>query len=122
MTFTIGQLYAVVLGCLTFITAAGAAGAVISKAIAKARAPEDKQNEKIKALEQRIEKAESRVDEIDKLIIADRSQIGGLVESNRLLIESVYALLRHSQDGNNTAELAAASEKMRAYLFKGAIS
>lgn len=117
MTFTVSQLYAAVLGCLSFVAAVGAAAAVISKAIAKARTPEEKQNERIKALEQRLEKQDERIGKIDELILADRSQIGGLVESNRLLVESVYALLQHSVDGNNTAELTAAAGKMRAYLF-----
>lgn len=94
---------------LSLIMSSSAVITMISTVVKKAQSPEERQNE-------RIRKLEDRLDEIDGFLKSDKERLGQLAEVNRITLEGVSALLGHSQHGNNEKEMRDAEKKINEYL------
>lgn len=116
-TFTMGQLYSLLLAILAFITACGGAWAVLSKIVNKAKAPNEEQNKKISDLTTRIASIEAVVNVQKSKIETDDRQIKELEKSNRVTQEALLALLSHAINGNNVEILQTAQKHLHSYLF-----
>ena len=106
-----GMILAICGGIITIIGAIEkivGAGKVIN-------APNEEQNKRLKALEERCDK-------YDLYFSADKQRLNDLEQSLSVLMQSQFALLSHAINGNDTDKLRKAQEDMLAYLTKRGIS
>lgn len=101
----------------TFLLAAASAVVLLSNAvekIAKAyriyKAPNARQDE-------RIEKAEKHLQEVDAHLEADKKRLDSLDEGNRATQRALLALLDHGIDGNNIEQMQHAKEALQNHLI-----
>lgn len=99
-----------------------AALTIILKAVKAMREPDKKQNERITALEDQVEKIEDRLKLGNKRFEADAEKVGELEVNMRdsvmIIMETLQALTSHAIDGNNIQELKEARKQMNEYLLK----
>lgn len=76
----------------------------------KAREPEDKQNERISALEDDVKL-------LKEYISNDDTRIRRIEEGNRFTQQAILALLSHGIEGNNTEEMKKARSDLNNYLI-----
>lgn len=107
--------------CGAIITISGA-GTIIIRAIAKAKEPNKKQDERIAALENHVKQIDDRLKQGNKRFETDTERVDELEndmkESNKVIIESLQALTAHAIDGNNTQELKEAKKQLTEYLLR----
>lgn len=110
VTFTIYEVMQMLLWvCGAIISVAGAT-TIIVRAFQKAKEPEKQQDERISALEEKVEKH-------DKLFNNDNKRLIELEKGNRVTQQALLALLSHAINGNNDAELKEAKVKLENYLI-----
>lgn len=109
-TFTVGQLYAVIAGILTFIVTCGGAAAVISKMVVRIKSPNAEQDKKINQLTERVDKIEVTISKHAAHLKRDE-------EGDRVTQEAIYALLSHAIDGNNISDLKEAQKHLKEFLI-----
>ena len=108
-----------------FITAIGGAivtvGAVITlifKLVNRVRAPEIKQNERIKEVEDRLKAVEEQNKIFTQYFINDNNRFNALEESNKAILSTLRALLRHAINGNDKDQLEKAEGDLDNFLIK----
>lgn len=118
ISFTPGQLIAVILAICGAIVTISAALGVITKALEKAREPEKEQNT-------RLDKIDKRLDEIDKTIAKfrefftnDDNRFKAIEKSNKITQTALLALLKHSLNGNDIESLKTAEKSLEDYLIE----
>ena len=84
---------------------------IIVTIVNRAREPEVKQDERLKELEERMTKAEER-------LASDSSRFDQYEQGNKIMLQSLLALMRHSIDGNNIDSLKEAAKTLDDYLVK----
>lgn len=104
------EIWAIVLAVASAIVLLSNAVEKIVKAVKAAKAPEQKQNEKISEIEDRLKKVEEKLDK-DKVQIADAK------ECNHVLTKGMLALLEHGINGNNIDQMREAKNDVNAYLI-----
>lgn len=113
------QLILVICGAI--ITVSGAISVIINLAN-KAKEPNKMQDQRIKALEEKVDEITGRLKEGDKHFDSDNERMDALErsmkETNQVIIESLQALTAHAIDGNNTQELREAKKRLDDYLIK----
>jgi peptidoglycan hydrolase CwlO-like protein len=113
------QLILVICGAI--ITVSGAISVIINLAN-KAKEPNKMQDQRIKALEEKVDEITGRLKEGDKHFDSDNERMDALEQSmketNQVIIESLQALTAHAIDGNNTQELREAKKRLDDYLIK----
>lgn len=112
ISFTPGELVAALLWICGTITAVSAAVTVIIKMVTKAKAPERRQNERIEALEKKMEK-------VNELLDNDNKRLRALEEGNKMTMEALLALLGHAKDGNNVQQVEKVEKDLSEYLIYG---
>lgn len=110
ISFTPMQVIAAILAICGGITCIAGAGAVLYNMYAKAKAPNQLQDE-------RIEKLEKKVERLDDLLARDTRDIESINESNRLTQRALWALLNHGIDGNEIASMKKVKEELEMRLF-----
>ena len=75
-----------------------------------AKAPNDKQNERLTALE-------TWRTEVDNKLKNDDARLGAIAEDNRITQRALLALLDHGIDGNNIKQMQDAKEDLQAHLI-----
>ncbi len=115
------DLWQVIVAISGGIVTLSGAGAVVAAVIHKAKSPNQKQNERIAALEERAKKIEERLELGDKRFEVDAKKMDDLERtmktSNKIIIESLQALTAHALDGNNTEQLRRAEKSLNDYLI-----
>ena len=108
-----------------FITAIGGAivtvGAVITlifKLVNRVKAPEIKQNERIKALEDRLKAVEDQNKVFTQYFINDDKRFKAIERSNKITQSALLALLKHSINGNDTESLKKAEKSLEEFLIE----
>lgn len=101
----------------TAVLAVASAFVLLSNAVEKgvkawktAKAPNDRQNERLDNLETRMEKVEGKLEN-------DRKRIAANDEGNRFMQKAMLALLDHGIDGNNIEQMQHAKEDLQNYLI-----
>jgi len=110
-----------------FLLGAGAiitlssAGAIIANIIHKAKAPNQKQDERLTALEEDVKKIEQRLELGNKRFESDADKMFSLEhamkDSIKVIIESLQALTAHAIDGNNIDQLKRIERSLNDYLI-----
>jgi hypothetical protein len=111
ITFTPAQLVAWVLAVCAGIACIATAVNWTLKAWHAARAPDVRQNDRLKKLEGLCDQYDSRQEATDK-------RINALEEGNRVTQEAILALLTHSLDGNEMESMRTAKQKLQEYLIQ----
>ena len=106
---------AAVCGC---ITAVGAVVLLIVTIIKKAKAPNDKQNERLAGHDNRLDALERVVSRHDELFENDLRRFLKIESGNRIVQRSILALLSHSIDGNDKESLRKAKQELQNYLIE----
>jgi hypothetical protein len=107
MEITLNNLLAVCGG----ISCIAAAINWIAKAVKAARAPDQKQNARIKALEDKTK-------EYDTYFEADKKRLVKLEEGNRITQRALLALLSHGIDGNDVQAMQESKKELQEFLIK----
>ena len=115
------DLWQVVLAISGGIITLSGAGAVIAGVIHKAKTPNQRQNERLDALEENVAKIEERLKLGNKRFESDACKMDGLESTmkntNKIIVESLQALTAHAIDGNNIEQLRQAEKSLNDYLI-----
>ena len=115
------DLFHMALAVCGAIITVSAAMAVVSKAISKAREPENAQNARIDALEQDIKVIKEHLKNNATTCQAHHEQLVAFEVSmkkrDKLMIESFQVLIEHAVDGNNIDGLKDQQHKIAKYLL-----
>lgn len=109
-SFTPYEVMELILFMCGAIVSFSAAITIVAKVIQKIKEPEQSQNEKILALEKKVERFEQLFDNDNKRLIE-------LEKGNRVTQQALLALLSHALNGNNETELKDAKDKLQKYLI-----
>lgn len=110
IAFSPSQLYYVILAVCGGIITVSTAITIIANVIKKAKSPEEKQNERIKHLEEMVAKHED-------ILSNDNKRLKSMEEGNREIMQAILALLAHGIDGNEIDSLKKAKENLQNYLI-----
>lgn len=117
ISFTPGQLIALVLAvCGAMVTISAAIG-VITKAIDKAKAPEKQQDERLNAIERRLDDNDKTIEKFREFFANDDNRFKAINKSNKIIQTALLALLKHSLNGNDTESLKAAEKSLEEFLI-----
>lgn len=111
--FTPAQLIALASAIIVLSTACG----VIVNIINKAREPEKKQDERIKACEDRLDKMDGILEKFQGFLDNDDKRLKAIDEGNKITQTALLALLKHALNGNDTDALKVAEKNLEEYLI-----
>lgn len=103
-------IWTVVLAVASAIVLLANAAEKIVKAYRAAKAPNVQQNERLDALEQRMEEAEKKLSK-------GQRHFDAIDASNRVTQVALLALLDHGIDGNNIKQMQNAKEELQTHLI-----
>lgn len=118
ITFTPMQLIGYISAICGVIISAGAVVTLIIKLINKVRAPEAEQDRRIKELEEDNKKIRDEIKEIKNKQDTGDDQFRELEKSNKIILRSLQALLRHSLGTDNPEALTDAMKELDNYLVE----
>lgn len=104
------EIWPAILAVASAIVLLANAAEKIGKAIQLAKAPNAKQDE-------RIEKVEKHLEEVDHFLEKDKKRLDGLEEGNRATQRALIALLDHGIDGNNIKQMQDAKTELMTNLI-----
>ena len=104
------EIWAAVLAAASAIVLLSNAAEKIGKGIQAAKAPNAKQDE-------RLDKVEKHLEEVDSLLAADNKRLDVIDEGNRATQRALLALLDHGIDGNNIKQMQDAKEALQSHLI-----
>lgn len=99
----------ILLICGAMITISGATSVVINL-IKKSKDPEIKQNKRIDAIEQRLDK-------IDRMLYVDKQRLDRIEYGSTVTQEALLALLDHALNKDDVAPIKEAKKKLERYLL-----
>ena len=106
--YTVIKLLLVLAGSVITI---GGAGAVISGLIKWAKKPDQTRVDKVKEHEETLKKH-------TELLERDHRRLQELEEGNKIMMQSMLALMSHSIDGNHIEDLKQARDDLQKYLIR----
>ena len=104
------EIWALFLSGASAVVLLWSAVKTVLEIVKAAKAPNDKQNERLAALET------WRVD-VDSKLKNDDVRLGAIAEDNRITQRALLALLDHGIDGNNIKQMQDAKEDLQAHLI-----
>lgn len=104
--------YNTILAVCAAIVTVSAAVTALAGWVSRAKAPNERQNERISTLETRMDKAEARLANGDGRF---RSQD----EDIRVMMEALLALMKHAVNGNDVDALKTAQKNLEHHLVEG---
>lgn len=104
------QTYTIIMAICVTITTVAAAVAVIVKAWQLMKKPEKTQNDRIEALEKKVDRFEQLFDNDNKRLIE-------LEKGNRVYLQALLALISHALNGNDVDGLKQVKSKIENYLI-----
>ena len=99
------SIWAMILAGASAIVLLAQAAEKIGKAVQLAKAPNVKQD-------QRLEKMEKHLEEVDRFLASDKKRLDSLEEGNRATQRALIALLDHGIDGNNIKQMEKAKNDL----------
>lgn len=117
ISFTPAQLLALILAICGAIVTISAAIGVITKAIERAKAPEKQQNERLNAIERRLDDNDKTVEKFKEFFANDDNRFKVINKSNKVIQTALLALLKHSLNGNDTDSLKEAEKSLEEFLI-----
>lgn len=116
--FTPTELTALILGICTAIVTISAAVGVIIKVIERARAPEQKQNERLDNIDKRLDEHDKVIEQFKEYFTNDDNRFKAIEKSNKVTQTALLALLKHSLNGNDIESLKRAEKSLEEYLIE----
>lgn len=121
------DLWQVIVAICGGIIALSGAGAVIASVIHRAKAPNEKQNERIAATETEISNVKDDIRKINERLDLDNNRFAdyagkmneieqSMKNTNKIIVTSLQALIAHSIDGNNIEQLKSAEKSLNDFL------
>lgn len=110
ISFTPLQLIGTIVAVCGAIVTIASAVTVSLSGVHKVREPERIQNE-------RINKLEEKMDDIERHFLRDDAKLKNLEDGNRVTQEALLALLSHGIDGNAIEGLKSAKKHLQSYLI-----
>lgn len=111
---TPGEIVALIVGLALALAGAvntvGSAVEKIAKVVRAAKAPNAAQDERLDALE-------ARMDKYDQFFEMDKKRMDGLDSTTRLTQRALLALLEHGIDGNNVERMKSSRDELQNYLI-----
>lgn len=104
------EAWAALLGGASALLLLSNAAEKIVKAWRAAKAPNDRQNERLDSLESWKEKVDRKLDN-------DNQRLGAIEEGNRATQHALLALLDHGIDGNNINQMEEAKKALQNHLI-----
>ena len=104
------ELWPLILAAASAIVLLANAAEKIAKAVQLAKAPNTRQDE-------RLDKVEKHMKEIDGYLANDKARLDGLEDGNRVTQRALLALLDHSIDGNNIKQMQEAKDALQNHLI-----
>lgn len=89
--------------CGSLITIAGA-GAIVYNVYKKSKQPDTERDDHLK--------------KHDEMLDRDNKRLKELEESNKIIMQSMLALMSHSIDGNHIEQLKEARDELQSYLIR----
>jgi hypothetical protein len=114
--FTPAEFTALVLGICTAIVTISAAVGVIIKVVERARAPEQKQNERLDNIDRRLDDHDKVIEQFKEYFTNDDNRFKAIEKSNKVTQTALLALLKHSLNGNDIESLKQAEKSLEDYL------
>jgi hypothetical protein len=118
---TPGQIFLVCIGVLLaifgFINTAGNAVEKVVKVWRAAKAPNDRQDERLQEFEAWREEMEAWRKEVVQALARDLKRFDNLDEGERITQRALLALLGHGIDGNNIEQMQKAQEALQEHLI-----
>ena len=111
--FTPAQLIAIAGAIITISSAIG----IIFNLVSKLKEPERKQDERIKALEDRADKFDGIIEKFQGYFTNDDKRLRAIDEGNKITQTALLALLKHALNGNDTEALKEAEKNLEDYLI-----
>ena len=96
----------------------GAVITLIINFVKKLRAPEDKQNEKLKDHEDRLKSLEDQNKIFTQYFINDDKRFKAIERSNKITQSAILALLKHSINGQDIESLKKAEKSLEEFLIE----
>lgn len=116
--FTPTELTALILGICTAIVTISAAVGVIIKVIERARAPEQRQNERLDNIDKRLDEHDKVIEQFKGYFTNDDNRFKAIEKSNKVTQTALLALLKHSLNGNDIESLKRAEKSLEEYLIE----
>ncbi len=110
INFSPAEIWTVVLAVASAIVLLSNAAEKVAKAWQTAKAPNQALNERVDALE-------VRMDGVDQKLDNDKKRLDGIDSGNRVTQLALLALLDHGIDGNNIDQMQHAKEELQNHLI-----
>ena len=104
------ELWGAVLAVASAIVLLANCAENIAKAIRTAKAPNEKQDQRLDAVEKRLE-------EVDRYLGNDKRRLDSIEIGNRATQRAILALLDHGIDGNNIKQMQDAKTELQSHLI-----
>lgn len=117
ISFTPAQIIAVILAICGAIVTISAAIGVITKAISKAREPEELQNKRLDDHDKRLGALEEIAGKFKEYFDNDDKRFKEIERTNKITISALLAILKHSLNGNDIESLKQAEKSLEEYLI-----
>lgn len=108
--FNLSELWPALLAAASAIVLLSNAAEKIAEAVQKAKAPNEKQDERLDAVEKHLE-------EVDKFLDTDKKRLDSIEVGNRATQRALLALLDHGIDGNNITQMQQAKAELQDHLI-----
>ena len=107
--WTFPDICAFVLGCFSALLLIANTAEKIAQIIRAAKAPNEKQDE-------RIESLEKRMDAVDRKLDNDQTRLDGIGDGEGVIQRALLALLDHALDGNNIEQMTNSKKELMSHL------
>lgn len=118
ISFTPAELVGFITAIGGAIVTIGAVTTLIFKLVNRVKAPEVKQNERISALETRLKSIEDQNKLFTQYFINDDKRFKEIEKSNKAILATLRALLKHAINGNDKDALKKAEADLDIFLIE----
>lgn len=118
ISFTPGELVAVILAICAAIVTISAAVGVLTKLLDKAREPEKEQNTRLDNIDRRLDDIDKTIATFREYFTNDDNRFKAIEKSNKITQTALLALLKHSLNGNDIESLKTAEKSLEEYLIE----
>lgn len=118
ISFTPGELAAILISMCGAIVTISAAVGVIVKLVDKAKAPEKEQNKRLDTIDKRLDDIDKTIATFREYFTNDDNRFKAIEKSNKVTQTALLALLKHSLNGNDKESLKQAEKSLEDYLIE----
>ena len=104
MTFTLMQLWQMFLAMCGSVATIAGAGAIVYKIYKSAKRPDTERDEALSRHQEMLDNDNKRLKELE--------------ESNKIIMQSMLAIMSHEIDGNHVEDLKQARDDLQKYLIR----